>query len=125
MAKNFKGATYSKNHHYDSNNFYLEVLIECANIGWVSDEICCGNGIKEDTLEEIKEKVVERIEYFKNHIKSLEQQLKVFDHAYEEFERSYHDMCNRLKDACGTNKYGYINNIGSVIYRDIVGSDIF
>ena len=125
MAKNFKGATYSKNHHYNSNNFYLEVLIECANIGWVSDEICCGNGIKEDTLEEIKEKVVERIEYLKNKIESQKHQLTIIDSIYKEFKQSYHDMCTRLKDACGTNQYGYINSIGNAIYQDIVGSDIF
>lgn len=69
--------------------------------------------------------MIERIEYLKNKIKSQEYQLMIIDSIYEEFEQSYHDMCTRLKDACGTNQYGCINSIGNAIYQDIVGSDIF
>ena len=58
-------------------------------------------------------------------IGAQEYQLMIIDSIYEEFEQSYHDMCTRLKDACGTNQYGCINSIGNAIYQDIVGSDIF
>ena len=34
-------------------------------------------------------------------------------------------MCQRLKDLVGTDKYGYINNVGRTIYQDIVKSSIF
>lgn len=127
MAKNFENAKYGKLHHY-LDSFYLEVSIECNinnNEYKVYDEIFCGDKFKEYTLEEIKEKMVERVEYLKDEIKSQEYQLTIIDSTYKEFEQSYHNMCKRLKDACGTNQYGYINSIGSAIYRDIVGSDIF
>ena len=111
MAKNFENAKYGSRF----NTFYLEISCECNN----------NHKFQEYTLEKIKEKVIERIEYLKNKIKSQEYQLMIIDSIYEEFEQSYHDMCTRLKDACGTNQYGCINSIGNAIYQDIVGSDIF
>lgn len=127
MAKNFENAKYGKLYR-SLDSVYLEVSIEFNrndNRYKVYDEIFCGNKFQEYTLEKIKEKVIERIEYLKNRIKSQEYQLMIIDSIYEEFEQSYHDMCTRLKDACGTNQYGYINSIGNAIYQDIVGSDIF
>lgn len=122
MAKNFENAKYGTRF----NTFYLEISCECNNNQYkVYDDIFCGNKFQEYTLEKIKEKVIERIEYLKNRIKSQEYQLMIIDSVYEEFEQSYHDMCTRLKDACGTNQFGYINSIGNAIYQDIVGSDIF
>lgn len=76
-------------------------------------------------MEEIKEKVLERIEYLKDEIESKEHQLEIIDNTYEEFKKNYDNMCQRLKDLVGTDKYGYINNIGRTIYQDIVKSSIF
>lgn len=76
-------------------------------------------------MEEIKEKVVERIEYLKNKIESQKHQLTIIESIYKEFEQSYNDTCKRLKDLCGTNEYGHITGIGSAIYRDIVDPFIF
>lgn len=127
MSKNFDGATYGKR-NYDSNLLYLEITIECHRNNsqyWIDDNIYCGDKYKEDTLEEIKEKVLERIKYLKNEIKSKEDQLEIIDSTYEEFKNSYNTMCQRLKDSIGTNKYGYINDVGRTIYQDIVKSSIF
>ena len=126
MSKNFDGAKYGKLYYSDS--VYLQISIECNRNNsqyWVYDDICCGDRFKEDTLEEIKEKVLERIKYLKNEIKSKENQLEIINSAYEEFKNSYNIMCQRLKDSVGTNQWGYINSIGKIIYQDIVKSSIF
>lgn len=127
MSKNFNGATYGKR-AYDSDNLFLKTAIECNRNNsqyWINDNIYCGDNYKEDTLEEIKEKVLERIEYLKDEIESKEHQLEIIDNTYEEFKKNYDNMCQRLKDLVGTDKYGYINNIGRTIYQDIVKSSIF
>lgn len=127
MAKNFENAKYGKLYR-SLDSVYLEVSIEFNrndNRYKVYDEIFCGDKFKEDTLEEIKEKVVERIEYLKNKIESQKHQLTIIESIYKEFEQSYNDICKRLKDLCGTNEYGHITGIGSAIYRDIVDPFIF
>lgn len=127
MSKNFDGATYGKRDYY-SNNLYLKTTIECNRNNsqyWINDNIYCGDNYKEDTLEEIKEKVLERIEYLKDKIESKERQLEIIDNTYEEFKKTYSSMCQRLKDLVGTDKYGDINDIGRTIYQDIVESSIF
>lgn len=122
MAKNFENAKYGTRF----NTFYLEISCECNNNQYkVYDEIFCGDKFKEDTLEEIKEKVVERIEYLKNKVESQKHQLTIIESIYKEFEQSYNDICKRLKNLCGTNEYGHITGIGSAIYRDIVDPFIF
>lgn len=127
MSKNFDGATYGKIYHY-SDNLYLEITIECNRNNsqyWVDDTIYCGNRHKVDTLEEIKQKVLDRIEYLKDMASSKEHQLEIIDSVYEEFENTYGSMCQQLKDSVGTDKYGYINDVGRTIYQDIVKSSIF
>ena len=127
MSKNFDGATYGKRDYY-SNNLYLKTTIECNRNNssyWINDYIYCGDKYKEDTLEEIKEKVLERIEYLKDEIESKEHQLEIIDDTYEEFKKTYGSMCQQLKDSVGTDKYGYINDVGRTIYQDIVESSIF
>lgn len=126
MSKNFDGAEYRKMYH-DSDSLCLQTSIECNTNNsqyWVYDNIHCGDKFKEDTLDEIKEKVLERIEYLQNNIDSLKHQLEIVENAYTEFERSYKDMCEHLKESVGTNNYGYINSIGRIIYQDIVSQYI-
>lgn len=127
ISKNFNGIECDK-----WGNDILLTIDEERNINnhtvCVRDRIYYDNRLKKDTkvvLEEIKCKILARVEDLNKKIESQEQQLKVCDQTYEELKKSYDNMCQSLRNSCGTNEYGYINNIGKTIYQDIVKREIF
>ena len=127
ISKNFNGIECDK-----WGNDILLTINEERNINdhtvCIRDRIYYDNKLKKDTkvvLEEIKSKILERVEDLSRKIESQEQQLQVCDRIYEEFKKSYDNMCQSLRNSCGINEHGCINNIGKTIYQDIVKREIF
>lgn len=124
MSKNFDGATYAKKY----NNPKLSIWGWSEFSGYEQDYIFCyetkyDNGISTTIIydmEQIKEKVNDRIDDLRHKVVSLEKQLEVSEKAYTEFQEVYNNMRNQLKKLSGCENEKYENTLFHAIYGTIV-----
>ena len=129
MSKNIAGATYRQEEYTLQKNYSYELkVIEHDSLnGYVNDTIKCYDLIKymkkDDTrlkksenimskepmleqvykfdLEDIKEAVEKRIQYYKNSIEEYEQEIAKVDKAYNAFKEAYTNAIKELQNVCG------------------------
>lgn len=124
MSKNFDGATYTAK----DNSAELSIC------GWSEfgvyehDSIFCHETKYENRqyipilydVNQIKEKINNRIDDLKDNLVSLEKQLEVSKKAYTEFQEVYENMRNQLKKLSGCENEKYENTLFHAIYGTIV-----
>ena len=71
-------------------------------------------------VNQIKEKINNRIDDLKDNLVSLEKQLEVSKKAYTEFQEVYENMRNQLKKLSGCENEKYENTLFHAIYGTIV-----
>lgn len=129
MSKNIAGATYKQEKWtlQEAYSYELKVIEHDSLNGYVDDTIKCYDLIKymkkDDTrlkksenimpkepmleqlymfdLEDIKEAVENRIQYFKNSIEKYEQEIAKADKAYNVFKEAYTNAIKELQNVCG------------------------
>lgn len=120
MSKNFDGATYT--------NAELSICGWSEFSGYERDSIFC-HETKYDhgtyttifyDMDQIKEKINDRIDHLKDKLISLEKQLEVSKKAYTEFQEVYENMRNSLKELSGCKNEQYGNTLFHAIYGTIV-----
>lgn len=126
MSKNFDGATYTAK----DNSAKLSIYGWSEFNGYEYDSIFCHETKYENkqyviifyTVDQIKEKINERINDLKHELVSLEKQLEVSEKAYIEFKEIYENMRNQLKELSGCKDEQYNNSLFNAIYGTIVKS---
>lgn len=126
MSKNFNGATYTKK----DNNPELSICGWSKFSGYEHDYIFCyetkyDHGASTTifyNMEQIKEKINDRINDLKRKLVSLEKQLEVSKKAYTEFQEVYNNMRNQLKKLSGCENEKHENTLFHAIYGTIVKS---
>ena len=129
FSKNIEGAKYFKPEYtmqagenklsvggWDDLNGYVNDEIECYTlVEYLKDENMINKTenympkslylkqVYKFDIEDVKQAVKNRIEYLKNRIESLNEQLLKVDNAYNTFKEMYCDMVNTLKENCNTN----------------------
>lgn len=126
MSKNFDGATYTA----EENKAELSIVGWSKFSGYERDSIFC-HEIKYENrkyvtisydVNQIKGKINDRINDLKHKLVSLENQLKVSEKAYIEFQEVYENMRNQLKKLSGCENEKYENTLFHAIYGTIVKS---
>lgn len=126
ISKNFDGATYTEK----DASAELSICGWSEFSGYEHDTIFC-HETKYDhgeyitilyDVNQIKEKINDRINDLKHKLVSLENQLKVSEKAYTEFKEVYEDMRNQLKELSGCENEKYENTLFHAIYGTIVKS---
>lgn len=126
MSKNFDGATYTAK----DNSAELSICGWSEFSGYEHDSIFCHETKCENrkyvtilySVDQIKEKINDRINDLKHELVSLENQLKVSEKAYTEFQEVYENMRNQLKKLSGCENEKYENTLFNAIYGTIVKS---
>ena len=124
MNENFNGATYAKKY----NNPELSICGWSKFSGYEHDYIFCyetkydhgANTTIFYNMEQIKEKINDRIDDLKDNLVSLEKQLEVSNKAYTEFQEVYNNMRNQLKKLSGCENEKHENTLFHAIYGTIV-----
>ena len=129
MSKNIAGATYRQEEYalQKAYSYELKVIEHDQLNGYVNDTIKCYDLIKymekDDTrlkksenimpkepmleqvykfdLEDIKEAVEKRIQYYKNSIEEYKKELENVDKAYNVFKEAYTNAIKELQNVCG------------------------
>lgn len=124
ISKNFDGATYTAK----DNSAELSICGWSELSGYEHDTIFC-HETKYDhgqyttilyDVNQIKEKINNRIDDLKDNLVSLEKQLEVSKKAYTEFQEVYENMRNSLKELSGCKNEQYGNTLFHAIYGTIV-----
>lgn len=124
ISKNFDGATYTEK----NNGAELSICGWSEFSGYEHDIIFC-HETKYDhgqyttilyDINQIKEKINNRIDDLKDNLVSLEKQLEVSKKAYTEFQEVYENMRNSLKELSGCKNEQYGNTLFNAIYGTIV-----
>lgn len=126
MSKNFDGATYTAK----DNSAELSICGWSEFSGYEHDSIFCHETKYENmkyvtilySVDQIKEKINDRINDLQHKLISLENQLKVSEKAYTEFQEVYENMRNQLKKLSGCENEKYENTLFHAIYGTIVKS---
>ena len=115
---------------YDSINGYIHDSIACYElVKYMKDEnklSKTANYIPKQSyleqvykydLEDIKEAVKNRIEYFKNRIESLNKQLEIVDNCYNDFKQKYSEAIETLKNNCSVaGSVGFSGGTNDIYY---------
>jgi len=126
MAKNFDGATYRKKEHgWQSHEYELRVSAHVEGSGYISDSLDAYNLVdyltdekmlakKENyqpkqrllkqaykyDLDDIKQAILDRIDYLDERITSLTFQIELAPIAFATFRQDYGDAIAKLEETC-------------------------
>ena len=67
-------------------------------------------------IDDIKKAVTGRIKYHEKRIKSLNEQLLRVEKAYNDFDKAYGEILDKLQEACNTDDISYTNGRNDIFY---------
>ena len=149
MSKNIDGAKYkAKEYAIQAGEYEVTVHVWADMVGYVSDSVDCYQLVKylkDETMlekkqnympkqtmleqvysydiEDIKNAIADKIDFLRNRLVTLKQEMSIVESCYSEFEKAYSKAIEELQKNCiAAGDFGFSNKKNDIFYmiRDTV-----